>query len=284
MLDPKVPKQFAAVAYCISQIVQTAQSAHVAVACGLVPTAVSLLNAANGDADLFYEQPFLLDADEATQAAAGIVGPAGSAVLVDGVSYLWVILLNLSLLPDVVDRIVTEKQLFQQTFKESQKQIEVSSSGAIATGQLTAEVLQCILNFSAIPNLGSLLQAEDLVLLAQAAKKIFVNTGPGNVLVSTKLDALTAMINLSVNIPPVRKVLLGDDLISILESAGISNVDINRKFVALVSVISTEESCCVRLIDLGAQRLLVTLQDSMDDLGKDLSAAALQNSKSISSA
>ena len=275
MLFPNLPKQFAAVAYCLSQIVQTASSAKVAVNCGLVKKACSLLNSANWDAELLYENPQLVEADPATQQAAGIVGAAGTAILTDGVSYLWTILLNLSLIPDIVELIVAERSVFQQIFKETQKPILITSNGAILPGQLQLEILQLIVNLSSQRNLEELLIPEDVILLTQSAKTIYVKSDSS--LVTVKSDALTAMINLAFNIKYVRKVILGDDLIRVFEDAGTKLADMNKKYIMLVSQISLEESCCSRLIDQGAQRLIVTIQNTMDDLGKDLSAATLHN-------
>ena len=88
---------------------------------------------------------------------------------------------------------------------------------------------------------------------------------------------MTILINIVYKVNFVRKTILGDDLISLIESAGNEDSALNFKYIALISLLSTEESCCLKLRDYGALKILVALQDARNDIGKDLIAATFHN-------
>jgi hypothetical protein len=80
----------------------------------------------------------------------------------------------------------------------------------------------------------------------------------------TRARALTALVNFTTTCRPARVEALGarNDIVSILEEAGIDDPVMNVKYAALINNISNEENCCIRLIEAGALKLTVSLQDS----------------------
>ena len=111
MLNPKQPKQFVAVTYCLAQIVQNKQSTKVFVGCNGILKIVSLLDVVNEEFHKFQSNPLLYMASEdgetdADSEKAGGDGPSVNTntntflTLKEGVAYIWGILSNLMIDPD----------------------------------------------------------------------------------------------------------------------------------------------------------------------------------------
>ena len=79
---------------------------------------------------------------------------------------------------------------------------------------------------------------------------------------SIRSAALTSIVNFCSHCSQARSLILSLDIISILEDAGVSNPQMNVKYASLINSISNEENCCIRLIDSGAHKFLVSLNDT----------------------
>jgi len=95
MLNPKVPRQFVAVAYCLSQIAQTRQSTEVVVRSGSIAVIAGLLNVVSEVHDRFKENPLLFMAGVDGGEGKGTVDSSSLLAIKDGVSFLWGIISNL---------------------------------------------------------------------------------------------------------------------------------------------------------------------------------------------
>ena len=105
MLNPKQPKQFVAVTYCLAQIVQNKQSTKVFVGCNGILKIVNLLDVVNEEFHKFQSNPllYLASEDGDTEKAGGDGdGPSANTFLTlkEGVAYIWSILSNLMIDPD----------------------------------------------------------------------------------------------------------------------------------------------------------------------------------------
>lgn len=94
--------------------------------------------------------------------------------------------------------------------------------------------------------------------------KIILSTTNCNAVI--QLMALVTLINLARYCHSSRAIILGTDLIDLMNSIGIDDDHINVKYAELLHLISNEESCCYRLLDMNIQRFLISLQDSFQRL------------------
>jgi hypothetical protein len=81
---------------------------------------------------------------------------------------------------------------------------------------------------------------------------------------SVRALSLTALVNFTTQCRRARVEALGarNDIIHLLEDAGMEDPVMNVKYAALINNISNEENCCIRLIEAGALKLVVSLQES----------------------
>jgi hypothetical protein len=104
MLNPKQPKQFVAVTYCLAQIVQNKQPTKVFVGCNGILKIVSLLDVVNEEFHKFQSNPLLYMASEDGDTEKAGDGPSANTntflTLKEGVAYIWGILSNLMVDPD----------------------------------------------------------------------------------------------------------------------------------------------------------------------------------------
>eukprot|EP01031_Cornospumella_fuschlensis_P007510 gene7510-9307_t len=78
--------------------------------------------------------------------------------------------------------------------------------------------------------------------------------------------ALISLIYLARYCTSSRSLILSTDLIEVFISMGIEDDFINVKYAELLHIISNEENCCYRLLDMNIQRFLSSLQDSFQRL------------------
>lgn len=71
-----------------------------------------------------------------------------------------------------------------------------------------------------------------------------------------RLVALNALVNIATRIPVSRSYILGNDLVTLFDSAGDVDVHMRIKFCSLLNLISCEQNCCLRLLEMGAQNSL----------------------------
>jgi hypothetical protein len=132
---------------------------------------------------------------------------------------------------------------------------------------------QLMLNLSEheelFPNVGE----ADFGKLIVSLKMLFIRGETGDV----RKTAVCIMINLAICIPQSRAMILGNDLIDIIEESGLTDISLNHKFISLIYLISCESEHCPKLVDLGVQRMLMSVVKTTSDEGKDIVAATLHN-------
>lgn len=179
-------------------------------------------------------------------------------------SYMWTTLVHLSQNHDFFVKMIEQKNLVPEMFKEAN----------YPNSDLKPCLAQLAVNLSQQAGLHMLLEHENVVLLVKTCKLLFSTSE-----LDIRDTILTALNNVAVCVPAVRGEILNTDLIHLFEQAGFDDKDCVLKYCALLNIISNEESCCMKLLENGVQRLLITLQDkfSAGTHGKDVTAAILHN-------
>lgn len=231
MLNPNYSKQFIAASYCLCQLAQINSSAIVLVRNNIIGVILQLL-------------PISLNRE-----ANG---------------YMWTTLVHLSHNHDFFVKMISEKNLVTEMFKEAN----------ILNSDLIPCLAQLSVNLSIQNDLKLLLDYDNIVLLVKTCKVLFSTSE-----LKIRSTVLTSLNNIAIVVPDVRGAILDTDLIPLFEQAGFDDKDCVLKYCALLNIISNEESCCMKLLENGVQRLLITLQDkfSSGNEGKNITAAILHN-------
>ena len=259
MLDPRDPKQFVAVAFCVCQICLTEVSAELVVQCGVIPLTISLLDAVQS-------------AEERDGTATASTGTG----VRDGVKYLWTLLINLTVVDDNVRAMCkgdVGQSLVEHIDRECTSMLpyeeDITHNGPVNRKDVT---LQFLLNLTTRDFFQELFTDEQMMLLAAGLRELLRE---GREVI--RVTVLTVIINIAVKAVVTRPVFMGENLVALINELGITDPEVNNLYVQLLSLISEEEECSIRLLDSNTQMLVVSLQSSVTDRGRDLSAAILHN-------
>lgn len=124
-------------------------------------------------------------------------------------------------------------------------------------------VVQISLNLSRMKDFGSHLDSAFTQKYIKTLKLLFSSRlSPSPV----QHFCLVALANFAHHCESSRSAILDTDLIDIFQDKGFLDERLNVKYAAVINIISNDEACIYRLIDQGAQKLLVSLQDSFAKL------------------
>ena len=180
---------------------------------------------------------------------------------VHAVGYLWTALANLAHHSDFFFRMMEEKNLC------------VTLSEEASGGDQQDIVAQLMLNLSEHPELHDLVGEKVFAKVVLSFKTLFIRGDTPDI----RKTAISILINLAVCIAESRSLILGTDLVDILEESGLEDPALNHKFITLLYLISCEAALCPKLVDFGVQRMLMSVVKSLTDEGKDIIAAILHN-------
>ena len=250
MLDPKQPSQFTAVAYVISQLATVETSSIVMVRCNVIPIILGLLR----------EAP-----DSAT-------------------NYLWTLLAALSQQPRFFEDMVKQRLLVLEMYKEvldtNSTQIEL--------------VVQLAYNLSLCKTLHNWFEQDLCEMFVELLKRIFAQRS-----YACKATAMSTLINFCTYARSSRITLLGMapsareqsssgsgaaaplNIIDLFETVGIEDPVMNVKYLAVLNIISNEENLCIRLLEAGAQKFMVSVQGSLTALTPLPSAKSGESKSSV---
>jgi len=124
-------------------------------------------------------------------------------------------------------------------------------------------VVQICLNLSVRPEFADYLDEGMIDTFVVSLKLMFSSPKATD---DIRFFALIAMTNFAHNCKKSRQVILGRDLIELMQDVGITDDRLNVKYAGLLNIISNEESCIYKLLELGTQRLVVSMQDSFNRL------------------
>lgn len=190
----------------------------------------------------------------------------------DSVDYLWTVLVNIMQFEHFFPRIVVESKMIVNELYE-----EVRNNASQVHQQLC--VVKIGYNLSKQSSFKDYLDQKLIDLFVKSMKILFSSKLSA---AAVQYCALINLINLANFCVDARSLILSADLIDIFYENGIDDDKMNVLYVALLNIISNEESCCYRLLDNGVQKLLVSLQDSFQRLmdGSRIGSKALKKSAS----
>lgn len=170
----------------------------------------------------------------------------------DSVDYLWTVLVNIMQFEHFFTRAVVESKSFVNELYE-----EVRNNASQLHQQMC--VVKIGYNLSKQSSFKDYLDQKMIDLFVKSMKILFSSKlSPSHV----QYSALINLINLANYCVDSRSLILSADLIDLFYDNGIDDGKMNVLYVALLNIISNEESCCYRLLDNGVQKFLVSLQDS----------------------
>jgi hypothetical protein len=176
-------------------------------------------------------------------------------------TYLWTTLTNLAQQEAFYFEIMNEENIAFILGQEA-------SSGAQQD-----VIAQLMLNLSEHQELYTCVGASGFSELVLSFKTLFIRGDTPEI----RKTAIWILINLAICIKESRAIILGNDLVDIMEESGLGDPLLNHKFIILLYLISCEAEHCPRLVDLGIQRMLMSVVTTATDEGKDIIAAILHN-------
>lgn len=175
----------------------------------------------------------------------------------ESLDYMWMLLTNITSYPMFFDELVVGNgaELIQELHEEVR----------FDTSKLNRRkaVVKIGLNISKRPDLSSYLTQPLIDTFVSTMKTLFSSRlGTEKI----QMSALVTLINFNYYCREARATTLGSDLIDLFQTVGLDDDQMNVKYAGLLNVISNEESCCYKLLDLGVHKLLVALQESFHRL------------------
>lgn len=174
----------------------------------------------------------------------------------DSLDYLWTVVVNISYFDHFFQFLVENICLLLQELFEEIRFDASNLHQQMCIGKI------CF-NLSKQPSFNGCLDQGLVELFVRILKSLFSSKRTIN---QVKLSALISLINFANYCPPSRSIILSEDLIDCFYSVGLEDDQLNVKYVGLINIISNEENCCFRLLELGVQKLLVSLQESFQRL------------------
>lgn len=226
----------------------------------------------------------------------------------DSIDYLWAVLVNIAkypqffseltqnstlLLNELYDEVRNEVSTFhQQTAvvniafalaKERKfKQCLLLNTGSTSTASSPKKKGSGKVDFANDFNNDFGNQKIDLAMLELFVKTIKVLFASSNTDPQVQLASMIVLIHLANNIPESRSVILSTDLIDLMtKKVGLEHEILNVRYAALLNVISNEEICCYKLLELNVHKLLVAMQESFMQLSTSKKSGLNNRKKSL---
>eukprot|EP01032_Pedospumella_encystans_P013724 gene13724-15786_t len=175
----------------------------------------------------------------------------------ESLDYMWMLLTNITSYPIFFDELVVGSgaELLEELYEEVRYD----------TSKLNRRkaVVKIGLNISKRPDLCTYL-SQPLIYTFVSTMKLLFSSRLGTETI--QMSALVTLINLNYHCREARATTLGTDLIDLFQTVGLDDDKMNVKYAGLLNVISNEEACCYKLLDLGVHKLLVALQESFHRL------------------
>ena len=175
----------------------------------------------------------------------------------ESLDYMWMLLTNITSYPIFFDELVVGSgaELLEELYEEVRYD----------TSKLNRRkaVVKIGLNISKRPDLCTYL-SQPLIDTFVSTMKLLFSSRLGTETI--QMSALVTLINLNYHCREARATTLGTDLIDLFQTVGLDDDKMNVKYAGLLNVISNEEACCYKLLDLGVHKLLVALQESFHRL------------------
>jgi hypothetical protein len=188
----------------------------------------------------------------------------------DSIDFLWTVMVNISQFDDFFSKIIKEsKTLVQELYEETK--FDASSSHQQFC------VAKIAYNLSKHKHFKEDLDEVQIDLFVKTLKILFSSRRSTR---EIHISALTSLTHFALYCSASRSFILSSDLIELFYEAGTEDNVMNVKFVGLLNIISNEESCCYKLLELGVQKFLVSLQDCFQKM-TDGASSELKKQKKL---
>ncbi|RYG69225.1 hypothetical protein EON64_03270 [archaeon] len=176
---------------------------------------------------------------------------------VDSIDYLWTVLQNITAYPQFFNEVMAHNEIL---VKELYEEIRYDNSSV----HQMLSIVKISLNVTQYEQFYTYLDQPTLELFIKTIKSLL---SPSVQFYSyVQYMALISLVYLARYCSSSRSLILSTDLIEVFTTMGIEDDFINVKYAELLHIISNEESCCYRLLDMNIQRFLSSLQDSFQRL------------------
>ena len=176
----------------------------------------------------------------------------------ESLDYLWTVLTDITSYEDFIEPVLTKCSselvlvLYEESIHQSSKPHQLHC------------VVQIAFNISRRSDLSSFLSFDLIQSLVRTLKNMFALKTNSDEYI--QMTSLSTLININYYCREARNCTLSDDLIELFDACGLDNSRLNVKYIGLLNIISNEESCCYHLLELHAQRLIVSLQETFTRL------------------
>ncbi|KAJ1398260.1 hypothetical protein B484DRAFT_406713, partial [Ochromonadaceae sp. CCMP2298] len=160
----------------------------------------------------------------------------------ESLDYLWAMLTNVTSFPPFFDKLVAQS---------GEELVDVVCETALQANtplSVRHALAQIALNLSLRADLSTFLSPKHVASFVAIGKALFASRLGSH---QIQMTALITLINFNFYCKEARATTLGTDLIDLFLEAGLEDPKMNVKYAGLLNVISNDESCAYRLLDLG---------------------------------
>lgn len=206
----------------------------------------------------------------------------------DCLDYLWTVLMHISQFDDFFPRITGNARVLVSELYE-----ECRFDSSSLHQQIS--VTKIAYHLSKHSTFHQFLDETTIDLFVKTLKLLFSSRRSTR---DIQFSALISLTHFAHACSSSRSFILSADLIEMFYDVGTEDNLMNVKYVGLLAIISNEENCCYKLLELGVQKFLVSLQDSFQKmadgsdngqerkksrkLGRQLTSNSLNNSRPLS--
>jgi hypothetical protein len=185
-----------------------------------------------------------------------VLGFIRSAPL-DSIDYLWNVIVNITQYEEFFPKIM---EISQKIIEEIYEEIRFDSSSLHQQISIT----KIAYHLSKQIHLKDFLNESSIEIFIKSLKILFSSRRKSNR--NIQISCLISLTHFAYSCTIARSFILSNDLIDLFYEVGIDDAIMNVKYVGLLNIISNEENCCYRLLELQVQKFLVSLQDSFQKL------------------
>jgi hypothetical protein len=229
-------KQFNAISYCLCQLSKNINSSLLLIECNILDKILNCIH----------------------------IAPA------DSIDYLWIILRNITSYKELYNIYIMNTTTIFRFIDVLYNEVLHHSS----TPHILLSIMKISLNLTQHSDFTSYLDKEYLEKLILTCKYLFhhnnISSNNNTSATSNPLYiifmSLISLINIARYSSASRSIILSNDLIDLYTYIGIENDYINVRYVELLHILSNDENCCYKLVEMNIQRFLMSLQDSFQRL------------------
>lgn len=174
----------------------------------------------------------------------------------DSVDYLWTVLVNIAQSKGFFETLAAHVALLLDAMFEEVKYEMTSRHQQWAVAMISYY----------LTTNGPIHEHLDPQLMECFIKTMKILFAARNTEPTVQLACIAVLINFAANCAEARPIILSSDLIELFYQVGLDDDRLNVRYAALLYIVSNEENCCYKLLELGIHKLLVSMQDTFQRL------------------